>query len=287
MRVVLFGGTGTVGSAVARQLREKGPCVRIATRDPDRARERFGEPGYEIAAADARTGAGVAAAVDGSDGVFIAIDHPEEDHCVEGILAAAAASRVQRVMYVSGGTVRRENAWFPLVAGKLRAETRLEWSGLPWTVLAPGWFYETLARFVRDGRATVIGRGRRRYHWIAAADFGRIAARMFVDDIGANERFIIHGPEVMRIGEALDRYRAALHPEIRKVSHPPTFILRWVARKNPGLKYAIDLMTYFAKVGEPGGAADAEALAGGELTPFDTWLERERERMVAEVWARA
>ena len=275
VKVAVFGGTGLVGSPAVEKLTAAGLEVRVASRDADRALRHFG-PSFEVAEADAETGLGVEAALEGCEGLFISIDSPREGECVEKLVGVAGAAGVERIVYVSGCTVLQENAWFPLVEGKLRAEKALREGGIPWTVLAPGWFFETLSRFVREGKAVLFGDDPNVWHFVAAGDFGRIVAQAFTTQEAQNRRFVVHGPEAMSIRDALTRYLARRHPEIRKISTPPLWLLHLVARlkKNEGLKYALGLMAYFERVGELGDPSETTELFGAPETTLEEWLRR-------------
>jgi len=90
--------------------------------------------------------------------VHISIAGPLERASAEAAVALAREHRLSRVGYVSGSTVDEHNRWFPMVAQTLLAEQAVDASGVAWTIFRPTWPFETLARFVREGRATVIGK---------------------------------------------------------------------------------------------------------------------------------
>jgi NADH dehydrogenase len=274
MKIAVFGGTGLVGSAAVEQLVQGGHAVRVISRDADRALRHFG-PGFEVAEAEAETGLGVEAAVEGCEGAFLSVSGNREADCVRNVARAAEAAGVDRITYVSGCTAVEENAWFPLIADKLAAEDALRESDLGWTVLAPGWFFETLTRFVRDGKAFLMGEDPNPYHFVAARDFGRIVARSFQLPEARNRRFVVHGPQAITIRDALTRYCWVKHPEIRSIKAPPVWLLRVMARlkRNAQLKAALELMAYFERVGELGDPTETNELFGAPETTLQDWLE--------------
>ncbi len=273
MKIAVFGGTGFLGMSVSRHLREVGHTVRVVTRNADKARERF-DDGYEIAEADPESGEGVVEAVTGCDGAHISIWSDTEVECVRSIVGAAREAGVKRLVYVSGVTVNPRNAWFPMVAGKLAAEEVLRGSGMPWTVLAPGWFFDTLGRFVRGGKAVILGDNPTPYHFMARDDFARLVCRAFELSEAVNRRFVVKGPEGITIKDALQRYIEVRHPEIEKIAQPPIWLLHAIATltRNKEMKLGIKLMSYFMKVGEPGDPTDTNELFGAPQTTLEEWL---------------
>jgi len=273
MKIAVFGGTGFLGAPVSRHLREAGHTVRVVTRNTGKAREHF-DDGYEIAEADPESGEGVVEAVTGCDGAHISIWSDTEVECVRSIVGAAREAGVKRLVYVSGVTVNPQNAWFPLVAGKVAAEEVLRESGMPWTVLAPGWFFEMLGRFVRGGKAAILGDNPTPYHFMAKDDFARIVRQAFELSEAVNRRFVVKGPEGITIKDALQRYLEVRHPEIDKIAQPPIWLLRVIATmtRNKEMKFGIKLMRYFMKVGEPGDPTDTNELFGAPQTTLEEWL---------------
>jgi uncharacterized protein YbjT (DUF2867 family) len=274
MKISVFGATGLVGHPATQELLSSGHEVRVVSRNARRASRFFG-PGHDVAEADAEDGAGLERALEGCDGVLASISSPNEDRCLANLQKAAQGAGLKRLIYVSGCTVIPENDWFPLIAGKLAAERRLEEGEVPWTVLAPGWFFETLQRFVRDGRAVIFGDNPTPYHFVAAGDFGRIVRQAFENPSAENRRFVIHGPEGITIRAALERYCQVRHPEIKKVAQPPVWLLRTVAalKRNRMMKEALALMAYFEKVGELGDPTEANELFGAPATTLEDWLK--------------
>lgn len=280
--ICVLGGTGLLGIPVVRRLRSDGFRVRVLTRGPEEAR-RVLDPSIEIAAGDATDPTVLRSALEGCHGVHISIAGPAERPAAEAVAALAPDVGLDRVGYVSGSTVDEKNRWFPMIDAKLRAEQAVAGCGVPWTIFRPTWPFETLARFVRDGRATVMGRNPTAYHWFAAADFARMVSTAYQLDEAAGKVFYIHGPEAMPIHGAVDRYREALHPEIAATTTLPIWMARVLATatRNRQLRFASELMAYFGRVGEPGDPAEANRLLGAPITTMDEWLAAEPGRRVA------
>ena len=272
-RVLVLGGTGLLGAPVVRRLRSDGFTVRVLTRDPDKARRSF-DRSIEVVAGDVGERASLGPAFAGCWGVHVSVAGPLEQESAEAAAALAREHGLSRIGYVSGSTVDERNRWFPMVAQKLEAERAVAASGVAWTAFRPTWPFETLARFVRAGKAVVIGKPPTPYHWFAADDFARMVSTAYRTDEAAGKRLYIHGPDGVLMREALERYCAALHPEIATVSAIPTWLGRIIATvtRNDMLRFASELMAYFERVGEPGDPTEANRLLGAPTTTLDAWL---------------
>ena len=278
-RILVLGGTGLLGEPVARRLASDGFAVRVLTRDPQTTRRMFGAP-FDVVAGDVGDPASLGPAFEGCWGVHVSVAGPLEQAAAEASAALAREHGLSRIGYVSGSTVDEKNRWFPMVAQKLEAERAVAASGVAWTVFRPTWPFETLARFVREGKAVVIGKSPTPYHWFAAEDFARMVSTAYRTDEAAGKRVYVHGPEAILMRDALARYCTALHPEIARVSTLPTWLGRIIATvtRNVMLRFACDLMAYFERVGEPGDPMEANRLLGAPTTTLDAWLAERRYR---------
>jgi NADH dehydrogenase len=272
--ILVLGATGLLGEPVARTLRDGGVHVRVLARNPIEARARFGDA-FEVVPGDATEPDDVRRALDGCWGAHLTVGGTAERRAAENVSALAREAGLQRIGYISGSTVDESNRWFPMVEDKLRAEEAVRASGVGWTIFRPTWPFEMLARFVRDGRATMIGKHPHPYHWFARDDLARMVAEAFRLQEAAEKVFWIHGPEAISMREALDRYRRALHPDIASVSVMPTWLGRTIGAltRNEMLVFASRLMAYFDKVEELGDPADTNRMLGAPTVTLDRWLE--------------
>lgn len=139
MKILVLGGTGTVGSAVVRELLARGEQVRVLTRDAAKARLPEGAEAVEGDLLDPKT---ARSAFRGMDGVFLLnAVAPTETH--EGLMAVNGIelAGVERVVYVS---VHHADAapHLPHFGSKLAVETALAASDTTWTVLRPNNFFQ-------------------------------------------------------------------------------------------------------------------------------------------------
>jgi uncharacterized protein YbjT (DUF2867 family) len=146
-RILVTGGTGTLGSLVVARLRGAGHSVRALSRRPREAGE-----GIEPVAGDLATGEGIRAAVEGAGIIVHAAGSAsgDEQKALNLVRAASEAGTrhlvnisvvgADRVPVVSGV----DRAMFGYFASKLAAERAVAESGLPWTTLRATQFHDLL-----------------------------------------------------------------------------------------------------------------------------------------------
>lgn len=275
--ILVLGGTGLLGSAVVPRLLLDGFQVRLLAREPARAKAIF-DGSVEIVPGDATDVDAVKRAAAGCYGVHISVSGADDQASAEAVAAAAPHAGVRRITYLSGSTVAQQHRWFPMVAQKLAAEQALADCPVPATVLCPTWPMEQLPRFVRGGRATVIGDQATPLHWFAASDLGRMVSEAFRRDEAEGARLYVHGPEGLTIREALERYCQAEHPDV-EVDTLPVEAARAAARTSGDavLGFMAELMAYFDQAGELGDAKEADRILGPNTVTLDEWLARRRD----------
>ena len=275
--ILVIGGSGMLGQPVSRSLKESGFGVRIMTRDLQKARKVF-DNSFEVTAGDPLDTGCLEEALQGCYGAHISLPTEVEQQVVEAVTRLAAKRGVERISYISGATVAEENRWFPMIDRKFIAEKAIRESGIPYAIFCPTWVMEILPRFVNQGRAAVFGKQPCPYHWVAADDIARMVSSAYGLEEAANRRFIVHGPEAISMQEALRRYCAVYHPEIKSVSSMPFWLVKLLATltKDPGLKGAGELMYYFEKVGEGSNLPEANGILPAPTTTLDHWLQMKK-----------
>ena len=277
--ILIISGTGMLGQPVARRLKESGFGVRVMTRNLQKAKEMF-DSTYEIFAGDPTDINCVEEALNGCYGVHISLPSEVEQQVAETVAQVASRHGVERISYISGATVAEEHRWVPIANRKFLAEQAIRASGIPYTILCPTWVMEILPMFVNQGRAAVFGKQPYPYHWVAADDVARMVSTAYLSEEGANKRFRVLGPEAIQMHEALRRYCAVFHPEIKKVTTMPFWLVRLMATltRDPGLKGAGELLSYFEKVGErTSNLGDDSCILGAPTITLAQWLERRKQ----------
>jgi uncharacterized protein YbjT (DUF2867 family) len=139
MSILVTGGTGTVGSAVVKELLRRGETVKVLTRNPSKLKD---TKGVTAVKGDLLDPASVRQIFDGIDRVF-RINPVSQTEASEGLMAITAMrnAKVRRVVYVSVHHVDKA-AWLPHFGGKVGVEAGLKASGIPFTILRPNNFFQ-------------------------------------------------------------------------------------------------------------------------------------------------
>ncbi|KOG18530.1 hypothetical protein ADK35_21715, partial [Streptomyces viridochromogenes] len=134
-KILVTGGTGTLGRLVTERLRADGHEVRVLSRhaQPYAVDLRKGGPGLD-------------AAMDGVDTVVHCASSPNggDEEAAAHLIAAARRGGVRHLVYIS--IVGVDRVPFGYYKSKLAVERLVEESGLGWTVLRATQFHDLLVR---------------------------------------------------------------------------------------------------------------------------------------------
>jgi uncharacterized protein YbjT (DUF2867 family) len=141
VRILVTGGTGTLGRELVPRLQAAGHTVRIMSR------RAHNQDNVECATADLATGAGLSPAVAGSDVVAHLATAPYRGRYthrvdVEGTGRLAAAARVagtKHLVYVS--IVGVDQVPWPYYRAKFAAERQVQGAGVAWSILRATQFH--------------------------------------------------------------------------------------------------------------------------------------------------
>jgi uncharacterized protein YbjT (DUF2867 family) len=278
-KILVIGAAGFVGAPVAKQLLADGFSVRALVRNADKARQLLGDQ-VELVVGNFADKAILEKALDGVDGVNLSVPWQSEFQVardVSEILAKQGRKNV-RVTYISGTTVLPENRWYPMIDEKLKAEEVLTKSGVAYTIFRPSWFMDALGLFVRDGRATIFGKQKQPYYFLAMADFARAVSKSYQTEEAANKTFVINGPKSMLMQDALQQYCDVAHPGVKAATMPTWFgNLLAAMMKSPTMKDFVQMMAYFEKSPKVAAPNGADKVLGASSTTLEAWLKTQKQ----------
>lgn len=276
--LLVVGATGMLGEPVARRLRADGHHVKVFTRNAANAKAKFGAE-YEVVTGDVEDRRSLEAALAGCQGVHINLDgglDPDlERRGAENVAGAAARAGVQRVTYLSGASVTKENCWYAGTKAKFEAEAAIRASGVPYTIFQATFFMETLPRFVRGTRASILGAQPHPWHWVAADDYAGMVSKAYTTPAAANKTLHVFGPQAWTMRQALQTYCDIARPDA-KIGAVPFWMASIIANlsRDQTLQAVLPFFRYSEKVAEAGDPAEANSLLGAPTTTLERWCQR-------------
>ena len=212
-RILVTGGTGTLGRHVVPQLRDAGRAVRVLSRNAHEAAD-----GIEYVTGDLLKNEGIQAAVDGA-GIIVhcAGGRKGDDDATRNLAAAASRAGARHLVYISVVGADRipvvsgaDRAMFGYFGFKLAAERVITGSGVPWTTLRATQFHDlslTVAEQLAKLPVIPVPAGVR----FQPVDTGEVAARLVELALGTPAGLVpdIAGPQVHTMADLLRGYLRA------------------------------------------------------------------------------
>lgn len=290
--LTVVGGTGFIGAAVVRELRDRGREVAVITRNADKANASFPGLGVKAVEADARDADQLAESLQQAEGVVVALafdNYPMEDPAkgrtfqdvdqkgTETVASVARSAGVGHLVYLSGAGAAPDAKyhWF---RAKWNAEEAVRNSGVPFTILRPSWVYgpddSSLNRMLGFGRflplIPVIGDGSKQMlQPVFVEDVARAVAACFEKETARNQVIEIGGPEVLTMDEVV---KTALEVSGRRrlIMHQPKPLMKLgasLAQFIPGRPLTPDGVEFAAMPATVDNTA-LHSILGIKLTPL-------------------
>jgi uncharacterized protein YbjT (DUF2867 family) len=278
-RILVTGATGRVGGALVPLLKRAGVSVVALVRDPKRA-DALKSQGIEMRKGDLADPASLGAALAGIDKAFLATGDSRDKAVLEkNFIAAAAEAGVGHIVKLSAQSAGLAP---PRSFGRSHreAEIALEHSGVPFTVLRPTFFMQSMLLFADDIRKkgkfmAPIKAGR--VAMVDLRDVAAAAACCLADDSQKGKAYILTGPrpigfpEIARlIGQARGRnvVFSPLPAFIARLAMPyATGMPRWYAN------LVIDLFVALNKGAQTPITDSVERLTGKPPRTFEAFLK--------------
>jgi len=287
-KIFIVGGTGMLGFPVVKKLMQDGYEVDILTRNPDHARNKFGAE-YSFIAGDVTDFNSVQTLLKKKnyDGIHInlsAMTYRDikkiEVEGTSNLVKAATESSIKKITIISGMGVQEKNSWSRFVRLKLDTEKIITSSGIPYTIFNCTHFMESIKRYIRNGKISLMGRPPHVWSWIAAADYAQMVSRAYSIEESNNKIISVMGPEKLTMKQAFQKYIDVVDPSL-KITAVSLSMLKIIAyiTLNDMLKYVVDLMTYFEKTAEHPKEGTLLDILGTPSTTFEEWLAMEKKSL--------
>ncbi len=239
MRVLITGGTGFVGRAVVRQLRDTAHEITLLTRSPSSVKEGAlaGDQDIRIVTGNILDQDSVSRAFDDVEAVIHLVGIISEigentfdrahREATENVLRVAAERGVRRYVHMSAlGT--RPDAVSKYHQTKWAAEEAVRASGLDWTIFRPSLIFGPEDQFVNlfatmsrySPFLPIMGSGNGRLQPVSVEDVAACFAKAIDTPRAIRETFDLCGPEVLTFSEILDAISETLGRRRMKLRIP-------------------------------------------------------------------
>jgi uncharacterized protein YbjT (DUF2867 family) len=237
MTVLLVGGTGLLGGAIAEELAARDEPVRALVRSGRRA-ERLHTLGFERQVGDLLDARALRRALRDVRAVITTVQgnplsRTQPMRRIDGagnqqLIALAREMGVQHFVFVSALKADEGARSVPQLAYKHAAEQAIQASGMGYTIIRPSSFQETFddgfAPFKRiiklAGIGMTLGSGRGKHSFVAIADVAR-AAVLALDRPEARDAIVpVGGPEDLSYRDAYRRIAAVTGRRVTVVPIP-------------------------------------------------------------------
>jgi uncharacterized protein YbjT (DUF2867 family) len=290
--ILVVGATGLVGSEICYALACKGiPFRALVRRTSNPARlERLKNYGGILAQGDLRDVRSLQAVCLGVEAVICTAsavpfsyqpgvnDLQKVDlEGVENLIDIARAEAARQFIYISCKASCPVDS--PLLRFKRSVEQHLLESGLPFSILRPGylmeiWFSPAVGFDAVCGKATIYGTGDRPIAWISLKDVAQFAVESLENAAARNGVLEISGPELLSPHQAVTLFEKATGKTF-VVSHIPPEVLqaRYDHATDPMQKSITGLMLGYSE-GDPMEVSAIHETFTIRLTPLKEYFDR-------------
>lgn len=225
--ILVFGANGAQARPVAERLAARGYGVTALVRDEAKAAG-LAQAGIRIVVGDMDDADAVSGAMKGQDGVFMLVSFAEgRAEQARGIIAAARANGVQRIVWNATGSILPVDIGNPGIDMRRAILAALEASGIPFVALQPTIYMENLLMSVvaeevaRQGTLPYPLPEAVQCQWISHADAAAFAVAAFERQSAENLVIDICGPERLSGKQMAASFSRALGRQITYRPMPP------------------------------------------------------------------
>jgi uncharacterized protein YbjT (DUF2867 family) len=273
-RILVIGGTGTVGSQVLSQLSDKGARVRAMTRNPSAARL---PPQVEVVRGDLTLPETLDSCLDGIDTVFLVWTAP-------AAAVAPALERIakyaRRVVFLSAPLKTAHPLFQQPSPGRAmveQIERLIETSGLQWTFLRPGMFAANALRWwapqIRAGDVVRWPHLSAPTAPIDERDIAAVAVRALCEDGHGEAEHVLTGPQSSTQFEQLSTIGRVIGRSLKIEEISPGEARRELLPVMPLAIVNMLLNAWAAAIGQPAFVTSTVAgITGTPARAFADWV---------------
>lgn len=278
-RILVTAATGRVGSRLTRHLAAEGHQV-LALTSRESAAPAIRNDGATPVVADIREPHTLGKSLTGLDALFLATaDDPRQDRIEQSLIETVGAIGRPHVVKLSAQSAGLDP---PVSFGALhrQSELSLEQSGLPFTILRPTFFQQSLLLFASDiiSKGRIIApAGNGRIAMVNAADVAKAAAAVACNQAHFGKIYTLTGPSAHSFGDITARLSQQLGTPVGFTS-PPTVVARLVMPLMTGMprwksNLLIDLLSALRAGAQERISDDFERITGQPPSDLETFLD--------------
>lgn len=278
-RILVTAATGRVGSRLIPLLIRDGHTVVGVTRSQKGA-DTIRKSGAEAIIADLKDAQTLEPMMGEIDAVFLATaDDPKQDQIEAGQIAMFARRGKPHVVKLSAQSA----GLHPPVSFGIqhrRSEQALEASGLPYTILRPTFFQQSLLLFAEDvakkGKITApVGKGK--IAMVNVDDVARMAATVIAKEEHHGKTYTLTGPAALGFDDVVGHLSRSLDRNVGHTS-PPAFAARLVLPFVTGMprwqsNLVVDLLSALKAGAQQEVSPDIERVTGQPPVSVEDFLQ--------------
>jgi uncharacterized protein YbjT (DUF2867 family) len=273
--IVLTGATGTVGSQVAEQLSKAGKKFRVIARNPDKAKK---DPNIEVVKATYDDKPALDSALKGATEVFLLTNSmPESVQWEKNIIDAAKKNGAKHIVKLSVPSADK-NSPVKISTFHAQIEEHLKASGIPWTLLAPGYFMTNMlgsASTIKKDGAFYGAAKNGKFAMIDPRDIAAVAVKTLTTSGHAGKNYVLTGPEAMSFSDIAAKLSKYLGKPVKYADLAPEQFKSGLTSAGLAEWYANDFVTMhtFASQGGFGQVTPTVSQLLGKARPFEEFLQ--------------
>lgn len=220
--ILLTGATGKTGGAAAKHLAEAGVKARVITRDATRGAP-LAALGHELAIGDVADGAFLQQAMQGVSRAFLLLPNTEPQGRMEAAFTDAAKRAGVRQIVKLSSIEAHAGIGARVPEMHAASEAYIKASGVPWTMVKPNFFMQTLlaaAAGVKARGELSMPMGAANISMVDCRDVGAVVAKTLLEAGHEGQNYKLTGPESVSLADVAARMSAIFGKPVRYTDPP-------------------------------------------------------------------